>query len=69
MLEVSLLNTPYIDSPEIVKQNIADSIGALCTANMPTMKFTKGSVVFGEETNMCVVKISKSQDYNMHLAR
>ena len=66
---MSLLITPYIDSPEIVKQNIADSIGALCTANIPTMKFTKGSVVFGEKTNMGVVKTSKSQDYDVHPAR
>jgi|GEM_PF-3472120 len=68
-LVVSLLNTPYVDSPETVKQNVADSIGALCAAGLPTMKFTKGSVVFGEETNMGVVQISKTQGYDMHLPR
>lgn len=68
-LKVSLLNTPYIDSPEMVKQNIADSIGVLCTTGMPSIKFTKGSVAFGEETSMGAVKTSGSQEYDMHLAR
>ncbi len=66
-LEVTVINSPYNDSSDYVKQDLADAIGTVCSPYMHKANLTEGTVSFSHNDNVGLANVAVSHGFPMHL--
>lgn len=66
-LEVTVINSPYNDSSDYIKQDLTDAIGTVCSAYMHKAKLTEGTVSFSHNDNVGLANVAVTHGFQMHL--
>ena len=67
-MDVSIINSPYNDSSDDVKQRLTDAIGSVSSPYIHAAKLSEGTVSFVHSNNVGIINSSNYQSFPMHLS-